>query len=250
VKPNRSDAPPTSRFPLGPGDAFERGNTFVVVNQPLSVYIRFAFGRSQGEQLRVPAWVNDERFDVRARAAGDPTKNDMRLMVRDLLVRRFRMAWHIEQPEQPVFELVAASPGRLGPRLTRHGDDAPCESDPKFVAIPCGSAGLVSANLGARGTIAGRAEPISRLAALLSNNGFAGVDRVVLDRTGIVGEFDFTLEFSLPRPTVDAGAAANSDDSGPALGTVLREQLGLLLRSTRAPVDVPVIDFIERPTPD
>jgi len=250
VKPNRSDAPASSRFPLGPGDAFEKGNTFVVINQPLSVYIRFAFGRSQGEQLRVPAWVNDERFDVQARAPGDPTKNDMRLMVRDLLVRRFKMAWHIERPEQAVFELVAASAGRLGPQLTRHGADAPCGSDPKFVAIPCGSAGLVSANGGGRGTIAGRAEPISRLAALLSNNGFAGIDRVVLDRTGIAGDFDFTLEFALPRASLDAGPAATSDDSGPALGTALREQLGLIMRSTRAPVDVPVIDRIERPTPD
>jgi uncharacterized protein (TIGR03435 family) len=125
----------------------------------------------------------------------------------------------------------------------------PCDSDPKFVAIPCGSAGLASANLGGRGTIAGRAEPIGRLAALLSNNAFAGVDRVVLDRTGIVGAFDFTLEFGLPRATLDAGPPANSD-SGPALGTALREQLGLVLRSTRAPVDMPVIDRIDRPTPD
>jgi uncharacterized protein (TIGR03435 family) len=83
-----------------------------------------------------------------------------------------------------------------------------------------------------------------------SNNAFAGVDRVVLDRTGIVGDFDFTLEFGLPRATLDAGPPANSDDSAPALGTALREQLGLVLRSTRAPVHVPVIDRIDRPTPD
>jgi hypothetical protein len=82
------------------------------------------------------------------------------------------------------------------------------------------------------------------------NNAFAGVDRVVLDRTGIAGDFDFTLEFTLPRPTLDGGAAANSDDAGPALGTARREQLGLALRSTRAPLDVPVIDRIERPTED
>jgi hypothetical protein len=64
VKPNTTDIPSSSRFPLGPGDAYERGTVFTAINQPLITYIRFAFGRSQGEMLRVPAWVNDERFDV------------------------------------------------------------------------------------------------------------------------------------------------------------------------------------------
>jgi uncharacterized protein (TIGR03435 family) len=83
---------------------------------------------------------------------------------------------------------------------------------------------------------------------LLSNNGFAGVDRTVIDRTGLVGEFDFTIEWAIPLATLDPEPAA--DATGPSLGTALREQLGLKLESTRGPVEILVIDHIERPTPN
>src|SRR4051812_33705125 len=80
VKANTSDAAPASRFPLGPGDAYVAGNTFAATSQPLIAYIRFAFGRSPGELLRLPSWTYDERFDIQGRAVGAPTKDDMRLM--------------------------------------------------------------------------------------------------------------------------------------------------------------------------
>src|SRR6476661_1608271 len=67
VKPNTTDAPATSRFPLGPGDAYASGTLFSATNFPLIVYIRFAFGRNQGEMLRAPSWVYDERFDIQGR---------------------------------------------------------------------------------------------------------------------------------------------------------------------------------------
>ena len=150
-------------------------------------------------------------------------------------------------------ELVLAKPGQLGPQLTRHGGDQPCEQtatsprDSKFDAIPCGSAGLVSASTPGRATISGRAEPIGRLAALLSNNNFAGVDRIVLDRTGLAGNFDFTVEWGLgDRAGTQSQPVA--DDAGPTLGVALRQQLGLILRSTRAPIEVLVIDRVERPS--
>jgi uncharacterized protein (TIGR03435 family) len=82
----------------------------------------------------------------------------------------------------------------------------------------------------------------------LSNNSFAGVDRAVIDRTGLDGQFDFTLEFAIPVPSAEPQPTA--DVSGPSLGTALREQLGLKLESTRAPVDVLMIDRVERPTSD
>ena len=78
VKANTPNAPPTSRFPLGPGDAYLPGTLFSATNQPLITYIRFAFAKSQGELLRVPAWAYHETFDIQGRASGDPTKDDMR----------------------------------------------------------------------------------------------------------------------------------------------------------------------------
>ena len=248
VKANTTDVPATSRFPLGPGDAYVSGTLFSATNFPLITYIRFAFGRSQGETLRAPAWVYDERFDIQGRTTGEPTKEDMRRLVRGLLAERFKLAWHIEQREESVLALMVATPGKLGPQMSPHGQDQPCGQDPKFAAIPCGSAGLVGASTPDRGRVSGRAEPISRLAVSLSNNAFAGVDRTVIDRTGLVGDFDFTVEWAIPVPTVESQPAG--DATGPSLGTALREQLGLKLESTKAPVDVLIVDHVQKPTPD
>ena len=252
VRRNTSDAPPSSQFPLGPGDAYVAGSLFAATNQPLISYIRFAFGRSQGELLRLPSWVYEQRFDVQGRAAGEPTKDDMRLMVRALLAERFKLAWHVEQREEAVLELVLAKPGEFGPELTPHAANQPCgpeapRPDPKFDAIPCG-AGLVSTARPGRASISGRAEPIAKLAGLLSNNSFAGVDRVVLDRTGLTGPFDFTVEWAVPVRPVEPSSRPGDDDVGPSLDVALRRQLGLMLRRTRAPIDVLVIDRVERPS--
>jgi uncharacterized protein (TIGR03435 family) len=248
VKANTTDTPTSSRFPLGPGDAYVRGSLFSATNVPLINYIRFAFGRSQSEMLSAPSWVYNERFDIQGRAKGEPTKSDMRLLVRALLVERFKLAWHTEQREGAVLALTVATPGKLGPQIALHRQGEPCEQDPKFADIPCGNAGLVAASRPDQGRVAGRAEPIERLAALLSNNNFAGIDRAVIDRTGLEGQFDFTLEFAIPVPAAESQPTA--DVSGPSLGTALREQLGLKLESSRAPVDVLMIDRVERPTSD
>jgi uncharacterized protein (TIGR03435 family) len=80
------------------------------------------------------------------------------------------------------------------------------------------------------------------------------VSRVVLDRTGLTGEFDARIEFMpafLQNTNPDGSPVPNpAADSGPSLFTALQEQLGLKLESTKGPVDVLVIDHVERPTPD
>lgn len=254
VKPNTTDAPPTARFPLGPGDAYVAGTLFAATNQPLINYVRFAFGRSQGELLRLPTWIYDERFDIQGRATGEPTKDDMRLMVRTLLAERFKLTWHYESRNEAVLELVLAKPGETGSQLVRHGGDQPCDQkstitgDRTFDAIPCGSAGLVSASTPGRARLAGRAEPMVRLAAVLSNNGFAGIDRLVIDHTGLSGNFDFVVEWSVSPSAADPQSRTSSDDTGPPLDVALRRQLGLILRPAKAPVETLVIDRIERPS--
>ena len=139
VKADTTDTPTTSRFPLGPGDAYVRGSLFSATNVPLIAYIRFAFGRSQGEMLSAPSWVYNERFDIQARATGEATKSDMRLLVRALLAERFKLAWHTEQREGAVLALMVARPGKLGPLMALHRPCEPCGQDPKFASIPCGS---------------------------------------------------------------------------------------------------------------
>jgi uncharacterized protein (TIGR03435 family) len=248
IKADTTDTPTTSRFPLGPGDAYVRGSLFSATNVPLIDYIRFAFGRSQGEMLNAPSWVYSERFDIQGRAKGEATKTDMRFLVRALLVDRFKLTWHTEPRVGAVLALTVATPGKLGPQIALHRQGEPCGQDPKFADIPCGSAGLVAASRPDLARIGGRAEPIARLAAFLSNNGFVGVDREVIDRTGLDGQFDFTVEFSMPAASAETQPTV--DVSGPSLVTALREQLGLKLEATRAPINVLVVDRIERPSSD
>ena len=92
VKASRSEASATSRFALGPGDAYAPGNLFVATGQPLIVYLRFAYklGEHDPRLAMPPLWIFDERFDIEARAPGNPSQDTMRVMMRSLLARRRR----------------------------------------------------------------------------------------------------------------------------------------------------------------
>src|SRR5580704_8122016 len=100
VKPNTSSAPASSRFPMGPGDAYVSGTLFSATNQALIVYLRFAYKLGQGGLLRLPGWVYNDRFDIEARAQGNPTKDQMRLMVQSLLADRFNLMTHTEKADE------------------------------------------------------------------------------------------------------------------------------------------------------
>ena len=83
VRSNRTEAPATTLFPLGPGDAYAaNGGRFRATNQPLITYLRFAYRLGQGDLLDLPKWVYNERFDIDTRANGEPAKDQMRLMMR------------------------------------------------------------------------------------------------------------------------------------------------------------------------
>jgi uncharacterized protein (TIGR03435 family) len=98
---------------------------------------------------------------------------------------------------------------------------------------------------GTSGVLKARGQPLSRLANVLAS--FI-VDQMVVDRSGLNGNFDFELTWT-PDNLRGAGAASAGGD-GPSLFTALQEQLGLKLESTRGPVEYLVIDSVERPTPD
>lgn len=264
VRSNESADPPTSRFPLGPGDAYVPGDLFSAENQPLIAYVRFAFKLSQGELLDLPSWVYEESFDITARAAGNPTKDDMRLMMRSLLTDRFKLKTHVETRSKPAFNLVLVRPGQIGPQLKADDDGTACVQSPTTLTtapesppaepssksglqlppIPCGALGQIPASGPTKGRIGGRKVTIERIASFLKNP-YTGVDRQVLDRTGLAGTFDFTLEWS-----VENSATAPPDqasDSGPGFLEALQKQLGFKLVGTTAPTEVLAIDDIERP---
>ena len=87
--------------------------------------------------------------------------------------------------------------------------------------------------------------PLSQLTRYLAPQ----VQRVVIDRTGLTGDWDFDLKFTPPSAAASADAPASDPDS-PSIFTALQEQLGLKLEPARGPVDVLVIDGVERPNPD
>jgi len=250
VKSNQSDAVATSRFPLGSGDGFAPGALFSATNQPLIVYLRFAYKLGQSDLLSLPGWIYEERFDIESRAPGSPTKDEMRLMMQSLMAERFKLRTHTERRTQAVFDLMLAKAGTTGPQLQRHPDEGSCTTASRLQLppIPCGSVGPAPASMPGRGRIVANGLTMTRLASFLKNP-FTGVDRPVVDRTGLTGAFDLSVEWSL---APDPAPSPNSqvEDSRPTFLEALREQLGLTLKSTKGPVDLLVIDHIERPTPD
>ena len=119
IKPSRPGGQPSSNIPLGPGDLYiPNGGLFTATNFPLATYIFFAYqlqgnlGQSLVPQL--PRWAMTDRFDIQASAAGNPTKGDMRQMMRTLLADRFQFSLHTEVREIPVLAIVLANPGKPG----------------------------------------------------------------------------------------------------------------------------------------
>jgi uncharacterized protein (TIGR03435 family) len=165
---------------------------------------------------------------------------------------------HHETRQIPVYALVVAKPGKLGPQLIPHSADAKCtESVPgKGLAQPsageampsyCGGFFMNPRPGDLRAT--GNGITFESLSSFLAQS----VDRKIVDRTGLNGTFDLALEFvpeqgpgSRPDPTDTPSETSEI----PSIFTALQEQLGLKLESTRGPVDVLVIDHIEQPTPN
>ena len=198
-----------------------------------------------------PAWADSDRFDVNAKAEGEPTAVQIRRMLQPLLAERFKLAVHKEAREMPVYTLTLSRADRkVGQKLQE--SDAKCAAEarnyfpggPPGFPPPCGDFRLGARALTARGmTMAG-------LARLLGGM----VGRPVLDRTGLDAAFDIALQWSsdlgLRQTQPDSAGAAEVRPDGLSLFTAIQEQLGLRLDATRAPVDVLVIDSAEPPTPD
>jgi len=253
-------------FPLTLGADFGSVGNRMSVNIPLRVLIGFAYKITPG-QTRVlmpglPDWVDSKWFEVEARAAADnPTKDQFRLMVQSLLAERFALRMHYEIRQLPIFALVLSKSGKTGPQLTRHIDDSMCVADERqdilhvsqvgLPPFPCGSILFPGLAPSVPGRIkgGGRNVDMDYIAAFLTGFQGLGLDRPVVNRTGLSGSFDFWMELvrqsgaSLPN-------GAEPDPTGPTLLEALRDQLGLKVESTTSPVDVMVIDHIEEPSPN
>src|SRR5262249_45985194 len=122
-------------FPVGA----PTGGLYSATNLPVFVYMGFAY-KVQGYALdafeaQLPAWArfSGKRYDVEARAAGNPTRDQYRLMMQSLLADRFKLAVHWETKQVPAMALVLNKPGKLGPQLREHRDVPPCPDNPDVV---------------------------------------------------------------------------------------------------------------------
>lgn len=152
-------------------------------------------------------------------------------MLQKLLADRFGFVFHREQRDLPGFMIVL---GDSKPKLT------PTRADP--TSLPRSAISF--------GAYEGVTATITHLATALQ--GAAAMDRPVVDRTGLTGSFDFTLEWS-PDGAQFGGrdfATGSGQNRPPALSTAIQEQLGLKLESRRVPVDVMVFDSVQRPSED
>jgi uncharacterized protein (TIGR03435 family) len=261
IKLNKSSDPPHWNMPLGSGDFMRPvGGLFQVSNMPLAQYIVFAYkltGNMQYLMSGLPGWVNMEHFDIEARAAGTPKKDEFRLMMQSLLAERFKLTMHRDRRQMPVFALVLSKPGKTEPQVTPHTDDTACAPNPNgqqpfpsTTAVPlpplfCGAISGLQPSAPGRIRDGGRKVPMQLIASAFS--GAENFDRPIVNRTGLAGTFDFWFEWA-PQFNGDPPPGFQLDPNGPTLQEALQEQLGLKLESATAPVDVMVVDHIEEPS--
>jgi uncharacterized protein (TIGR03435 family) len=248
-------------FPLDAGDAYRPvGNRFSA-DFPLATYISFAYKLSLSSDQRqamlahLPDWISTDRYAIEARADGTPTKDQMRLMVRALLAERFHLAAHFETRVFPAFALTLAKPGKTGPKLRPHSEGVSCEATPATNdPLPPGGSifppvcDVVMLTINANHIALGgsRHTTIPLIADALP--GMGRLDHAVVDQTGLTGRFDFTIEFE-PEPVHPAEPSdPPRERQGPAFAEAVRDQLGLKLEPTKAPLPFLVIDHVERPT--
>src|SRR5262245_10998076 len=215
-----------------------------------------------GALITGPEWINSAMYEIEAKSEGDATMAELKLMLQDLLADRFKMKMHREKKEMSVYALTR---GKNPLKLTRAPDDRDCQGqvrrDHQYELGATSLEGQCHGFVPENGQLAGRSVDMSDFAEMLSI--WAG--RIVIDKTGIEGLFDIKMPrlaaANLPPAPVGGekgGAGGGRGDGGPIelrvvgdpLPTVFTalEQIGLKLESTKGPVDVLVIDNLERPT--
>ncbi len=285
VKQNKTYETQRSNVPLDTGNVYSTldpsdkrtpaSGYFVAINQPLWRYLTFAYKLSGTQELALrfsffeglkstaPTWVTGtfnssaERFNIEARAPENSSLDDLRLMMRALLVERFHLAAHIEARDAPAFGLVLLHPGVTGPALQLHPASDPCSGPPshpekslsssmhsEIGALPpvCGVIAHVPSSEGTQSSFGGRAVPLALLATSLPTmTGMATIPRPVVNQTGLAGLYDFTLQWK-------SSADPETGDNAAFFRDALKAQLGIELKATHATINILVIDHVERPS--
>jgi uncharacterized protein (TIGR03435 family) len=241
-------------FRMGDPSRFSTGNV------PTKDLIGFAYHVQPFQISGGPSWIDSEGYDIEAKVddstiaelqklSPEQRMDQYRLMLRSLLADRFKLKLDHQTKELPIYALVVA---KGGPKLTPTKLNPDVPPSPQAKAPPQGPMLRM-----APGRLEAKMTPITALAEVLGNQPDLG-GRLVVDQTGIQGKYDFTLEFAPERPEPLPGTAGGPpigmqgppppDPNAPSIFTAIQEQLGLKLEPSKGPVEILVIDSIEKPT--
>jgi uncharacterized protein (TIGR03435 family) len=199
---------------------------WIATKVPLTYVIHWAFNINDYQLVGAPAWASD-RYDIAAKP-GAKTEVEWRLMLRNLLEDRFKLKAHSEKREKTEYALTIA---KGGSKLQEPKEvSCPAESAPS--GPPCGRLSW------SRTGLAGRSAPMRMLVFVLSQS----LGGTVVDETGLKGPFDMALRWA-----PDSDGARQPLDA-PSLFVALQEQMGLKLQSRKGPIEVIVVDRLERPS--
>ncbi len=202
----------------------------------------------------MPEWVKTTRYNIEARVEGDPSKDDMRMMMRALLAERFGLKTHTEMQEVPVLDLVLIKPGKLGPALKEHTANQSCANAEN--GVMCGQMTVRPAPGIAQGmSVLGR--PFEEVGRDVEMAAFAidvfrqvNMGKQVVDKTGLTGKYDFAFEFTPDSSQFKAppGTTYTPDESATTFMQAMEQKMGMKLVPDKVQTKMVVVDHIERPT--
>lgn len=200
------------------------GGRYMATNTTVRTLLRMTFGMDDKRMFGAPSWIDNEPFDITAVTADHAeikTPEELQKLILALLEERFQLKYHRATAEGPVFWLELDKPGKPGPGLK--------PSDPAV------KAGMSVNGGGGKMLMRVSQTPMSGIASALSRQ----LGRPVEDHTGLKGNYDYLIQWS----TEDA-----PDASDPSLFTVMKEQLGIKVKSTKGTFETLVIDQISHPS--
>ena len=275
IKPSNPD--PANPLGMVPMARPQPGGRLTINNFSVKMLIGVAYEMQDFRVDGGPPALMSTKYDIVAKAPGGAllSPKDMRPLLKNLLIERFKLKTHTEPREMQIYDLVVArSDGRLGPDMKPSKSDcsnadelnakraeAVAKGDLSAIIPKPGEAPACTISPNVAGgpanlSMHGDGQEIKQLIEVLQQL----TGRYVRDKTGLTGRYDFDMKLDMAQVlamargmgvNIPPGAEANLPQSdGTSLMTVLNEQLGLKLESVRAPVDVVVIDSVEAPTPD
>jgi len=217
----------------------QSGRTFQAKNYTVAGLIAAAYDLTPRAISGGASWVEFDRYEIIANTPGEvrPNYDEQMTMLRQLLTERFHLAFHREKKDFAIFEVTT---GKDGPKLKKSTLEPNDPSNVTSTVFPAASGGIDHI------LMPGRNASMAQFSSVLQR---AILDRPVVDRTGLLDRYDFDLEWT-PDDTQFGGQLPKGAPDQPRAGLfeAVQKQLGLKITATRGPIEILVIDRLDRPT--